>query len=149
MSTPSKDTKEKCFRYTSIAWSKLAGARERPKRLHLVPSENSLYKCPVESCEHEGFESQRGVRKHVHSRHPWFYYFDKKPTMSLATSNVIAEKQPSAPMKGTRSTDTSLIPSFPMDSPAGHEFVAWLTNTAWGGKNARQAHQTARSLKFL
>ena len=154
--------KDKIF----IDWSKIAGARERPKRLLLHPSENSLYKCPVECCEHEGFSSKRGVRKHMHTVHPWFYYFDQNPLTSSSTADATTTTTTTSveqytatqsegggfekPEKGRRSFDTSNIPCYPMSSPAGFEFAAWLSSAAGGGKSSTQANQIAkRCLKFL
>ena len=34
---------------------------------------------PIQECDHDGFQSQRGCRKHVNSKHSWFFYFDEKP----------------------------------------------------------------------
>ena len=48
------------------------------KWLHLEKDEaDSLYHCPIQECDHDGFQSQRGCRKHVNTKHSWFFYFDK------------------------------------------------------------------------
>ena len=31
------------------------------------------------SDDHDGFQSQRGCRKHVNTKHSWFFYFDESP----------------------------------------------------------------------
>ena len=46
---------------------------------------DSLHHCPVQECEHDGFQSQRGCRKHVNIKHSWFFYFDKKPNSKEMT----------------------------------------------------------------
>ena len=51
------------------------------RRLHLVKGSNGLDYCPVTGCEHAGFASKRGCRKHVKTKHGWYYYFDEKPTV--------------------------------------------------------------------
>ena len=38
---------------------------------------------PVTGCEHAGFESKRGCRKHVKTKHGWYYYFDEKPPYAV------------------------------------------------------------------
>ena len=46
-----------------VEWSKIDGALPRSKRLHLEKDEaDSLYHCPIQLCEHDGFQSQRGCR---------------------------------------------------------------------------------------
>ena len=67
-----------------IEWSNIDGALPKPKRLHLEKDDaDSLYHCPIHLCEHEGFQSQRGCRKHVNNKHSWFFYFDEKPRVDL------------------------------------------------------------------
>ena len=67
-----------------IEWSDIDGALPKPKRLHLEKDDaDSLYHCPIQLCEHEGFQSQRGCRKHVNNKHSWFFYFDKKTRVDL------------------------------------------------------------------
>ena len=49
-----------------VNWSDIDGASPKPKRLHLEKDEgDSLYHCPIQECDHDGFQSQRGCRKHV------------------------------------------------------------------------------------
>ena len=63
-----------------VNWSDIDGASPKPKRLHLEKDEtDSLYHCPIQECDHDGFQSQRGCRKHVNTKHSWFFYFDEKP----------------------------------------------------------------------
>ena len=68
---------------SKLEWSKIDGASSKPKWLHLEKDErNTLYHCPIQVCDHEGFQSQRGCRKHVSTKNSWFYYFDEKPDLS-------------------------------------------------------------------
>ena len=63
-----------------VNWSDIDGASPKPKRLHLEKDEaDSLYHCPIQECDHDGFQSQRGCRKHVNTKHSWFFYFNEKP----------------------------------------------------------------------
>ena len=66
-----------------IEWSNIDGALPKAKRLHLENDADSLYHCPIQLCEHERFQSQRGCRKHVNKKHSWFFYFDEKPRVDL------------------------------------------------------------------
>ena len=66
-----------------VDWSKIDGSSPKPKRLHLEKEEtDSLYHCPIKTCDHDGFKSQRGCRKHVNTKHSWFFFFDEKPDVS-------------------------------------------------------------------
>ena len=74
----------------------------QPKRLQLEKEEtDSLYHCPIQVCDHDGFKSQRGCRKHVNTKHSWFSFFDGKPDISSTkeladddTSGEITKKLP-------------------------------------------------------
>ena len=94
-----------------VNWSDIDGASPKPKRLHLEKDEaDSLYHCPVQECDHDGFQSQRGCRKHVNTKHSWFFYFDEKPNL----------KEIDFPLENTIQDQTSettkhavkLLPSF-------------------------------------
>ena len=66
-----------------VNWSDIDGASPKPKRLHLEKDQtDSLYHCPTQECDHDGFQSQRGCRKHVNTKHSWFFYFDEKPSVN-------------------------------------------------------------------
>ena len=73
-----------------VDWSKLANASHKPKRLHLEEDDSDgLFHCPVQICNHDGFTTQRGCRKHVKNEHSWYYYFDEKPdSAQIDTLNV-------------------------------------------------------------
>ena len=144
-----------------IEWSNIDGALPKPKRLHLEKDDaDSLYHCPIHLCEHEGFQGQRGCRKHVNNKHSWFFYFDEKPrvdlkiaanssevpTKSCASSTVVDDVSSSTRSKpGTRS-----IPSFSTSSQIGEQFATWLSGSGGGYKKERPAQQIVnRCLKFL
>ena len=49
-----------------VNWLDINGVSPKPKRLHLKRDEaNSLFHCLIQECDHDGFQSQRGCRKHV------------------------------------------------------------------------------------
>ena len=74
-----------------VDWSKLANASPKPKRLHLEEDDcDGLFHCPVQICKRDGFTTQRGCRKHVKSKHSWYYYFDEKPdSAQIDTLNLV------------------------------------------------------------
>ena len=72
-----------------VNWSDIDGASPKPKRLPLQKDEtDSLYHCPIQECDHNGFQSQRGCRKHVNTKHSWFFYFDEKPNSQEITDSL-------------------------------------------------------------
>ena len=78
--------KDKMSKKCKVNWSDIDGASTKPKRLHLEKDEtDSLYHCPIQQCDHDGFQSQRGCRKHVNTKHSWFFYFDEKPNSKEIT----------------------------------------------------------------
>ena len=132
-----------------VNWSVIDGASPRPKRLHLQKDgADSLYHCPIQECDHDGIQSQRGCRKHVNTKHSWFFYFDGKPD----------SKEIDFPMENTIQDQTSettkhavkLLPSFSSSCDIGEVFTKWLTGSGGGCKKDRAAQQiVTRCLKFL
>ena len=101
--------KGKMSKKCKVNWSDIDGASPKPKRLHLAKDEaDSLYHCPIQECDHDGFQSQRGCRKHVNTKHSWFFYFDKKSNskeIDFAMKNRIQDQ--------TRETTKHAIKLFP------------------------------------
>ena len=90
-------------RSRDIEWSKVSGALPKPKRLHLEEDEqDGLFHCPVPTCNHDAFATQRGCRKHVKKNHLWFYYFDEQPDLSQTNSNSGDEQETTQIMENTK-----------------------------------------------
>ena len=129
-----------------VDWSEIDGSSPKPKRLHFGKEEtDSLYHCPIQVCDHDGFKSQRGCRKHVNTKHTWFFFFDEKPdilsTKELADDDTLGEI--------TKQT-ASVMPSFSVSSHIGDLFTKWLTGSGGGCKKDRAAQKIAkRCFKFL
>ena len=140
-----------------VNWSDIDGASPKPKRLHLEKDEtDSLYHCPIRECDHDGFQSQRGCRKHVNTKHSWFFYFDDKPNSKVITDSLKVASNFS--IEGTIQDQTSkttkngvkLLPSFSLSCNIGEVFTKWLTGSGGGCKKDRAARQiVARCFKFL
>ena len=98
--------------------------------------DNGVYNCPVENCLHVGFRSQRGLRKHINTKHQWLYYFHKEPKFdrSLAKEPVAQKLKASTHKK----------PMFSINAGCGAEFKEWLQTPCGGGKKGREAEQTAK-----
>lgn len=130
----------------NINWSGFSGACRKRKRLHLEEDENDrLFHCPVSSCDHDGFASQRGCRKHVTNKHPWFLYFDEKPKLSIE-----ADSLPNANKEDNFKQGTTTLPCFPTTCEIGESFIKWLTGSGGGSKLLKPAQQIVkRSFKFL
>ena len=138
-------------------WSDIDGASPKPKRLHLEKDETDhLFHCPIQECDHYGFQSQRGCRKHVNNKHSWFFYFDEKPNSNEITDSLKLARN--VPMVNTIQDQTSettkhavkLLPSFLLSCDIGEVFTKWLTGSGGGCKKDRAAQQiVTRCFKFL
>ena len=133
-----------------VNWSDIDGASPKPKRPHLEKDETDrLYHCPIQECGHDGFQSQRGCRKHVNTKHSWFYLFDKKPDLE---GLVASAKEDADDDKSSKITIQArrILPPFPASSQIGESFTKWLTGSGGGCKKDRVAQQIVkRCFKFL
>ena len=128
-----------------VNWSDIDGALPKPKRLH---DTDSLYHCPIQECDHNGFQSQRGCRKRVNTKHGWFFHFDEKPNSQEITDSLKVARN--FPMVDTIQDQTSktakqagkLLPSFSLSCDIGEVFTKWLTGSGGGCKKDRAAQQT-------
>ena len=104
-----------------VNWSDIDGASPKPKRLHLEKDEtDSLFHCPKQERAHAGFQSQRGRRKHVNTKHSWFFYFDEKPNskeIDFAMENTIQDQT-----SETTKHAVLLLPSFSSSCDIGGMF---------------------------
>ena len=75
-------------RTVQVDWKSVDGAFAKPRRLHLAKGSGGLNHCPVRGCEHPGFASQGGCRKHVKTKHGWYNYFDAKPIVCTSPSAI-------------------------------------------------------------
>jgi len=140
---------EKC----KVNWSDIDGQSPKAKRLHLEKDETgSLYHCPIQECDHDGFQSQRGCRKHVNIKYSWFFYFDEKSKPKEITDSLkVARNVPMVNTIQDQTTDTTkhatkLLPSFSLSCDIGEVFTKWLT----GYKKDRAARRiVTRCFKFL
>ena len=140
-----------------VNWSDIEGASPKPKRLHLEKDgTDSLYHCPIQECDHDGFQSQRGCRKHVNTKHSWFFYFDEKHNSKEITDSLnVASSFPIESTIHDQSRETTkhalkLLPSFSLSCDIGEVFTKWLTGSGGGYKKDRAAQQiVTRCFKFL
>ena len=129
-------------RFLHVNWVGVSGAAKNKRRLQLRPDANNIYICPVTNCLHVGFKSNRGLRKHINSKHSWYYYFDEEP---LIKREEIALQQPTK-----QKACTLHKPSFSITEGIGLNFTNWLCTSCGGGKSMKQAKQSAqRAMKFL
>ena len=146
-------------RKKKVDWSDINGASPKPKRLHLEKDEtDSLYHCPIQVCEHEGFQSQRGCRKHVNNKHCWFFYFDEKPvdfqlvvtSSSGVPKNILQTTSGDDASRAISTQGARIISSFSASSQFGDSFTKWLTGSGGCYKKDCPAQQIVnRCLKFL
>ena len=119
-----------------LDWSNIDGASPKPKRLHLEKDEtDSLYHCPIQVCaDHNGFKSQRGCRKHVNSKHSWFFIFDEKPELKhhqellqvFPTNLPVTNTIDCTSTETTRHAPLKFFPSFSVSGKLGQDFTNWL-----------------------
>ena len=120
--------------FTSVAFARFIclhvdGAFTKPRRLHLA-----------KGCEHSAFQSRRGCRKHVKTKHGWYYYFDEKPNVCLSPF-ASTETQP----KGCKT-----VPGCSTDNDFACSFSKWLQSSCGGGKSLKQSDiSVSRALKFI
>lgn len=126
----------------NIDWKSISGAAVRKRMLKMVRDDDGLYQCPVSKCLHIGFKSDRGLRKHVNSTHPWFFYFDEQPLINRSEVTVLDNVR--------RKSHTHNIPAFSLLEGLGKEFLDWVKTPCGGGKSKKQAVQVGRrAMKFL
>ena len=129
-------------RLLCVDWCSLVGARKKKRILHLEPDADGSFICPVKSCLHDEYKSKRGLRKHINSKHEWYFYFDSQPDVKRE------DAQKRQPTKQKASTNHQ--PAFAVDQGCGLAFAEWLTTPCGGGKNMKDAKQVAkRAMKYL
>ena len=125
-----------------VNWKAVDGATHGKRKLIIRKNENDFFTCPVRLCLHADFKSNRGLRKHVDNKHPWYYYFDEQP--DIKREELITMEKP------CKKICTAKIPAFSLENGIGHEFLVWLKTTCGGGKNDKEARQIGkRAMKFL
>ena len=124
-----------------VNWKAFDGSARQKKMLRLRPNESGKYMCIIEGCLHTGFKSNRGLRKHIDTRHPWYYYFDKEPVVK----REMIERE-----EGKLKQPTNSIAAFSITDGLGKQFLDWLMTPLGAGKTHREATQAAkRAMKFL
>ena len=110
-----------------VDWESVQDAFTKPRRLHLEKGSDGVHHCPVTGCEHTGFSTQRGCRKHVKTKHGWYYYFDDKPNVcdSPVAIDEIQEKT------------CKMLPSCSTDNEFARSFSQWLQSSCGGGKSQK------------
>ena len=125
-----------------IDWKSVDGAAVKKRMLKFVRNDEGLFPCPVLTCLHLGFKSDRGARKHVNTVHPWYLFFDQQPLIDRSDFEVRD--------KVRRKSTTHNIPAYSLTEGIGKEFLDWLQTPCGGGKTAKQAVQSGRrAMKFL
>ena len=128
-----------------IDYQKLEGAKTHKRVLHLLPEDGiqqETYVCPVGTCLHDPYKSVRGLRKHINSIHPWYFYFDEPPRIQRKEAVHLPQKKFKA--------STHSMPAFSITTGIGQEFLQWLMTPCGGGRsNSESQQQARRGMKFL
>ena len=131
---------------SKTSWKDAIGAAKEPKRLNFF-SHNGLFICPVACCESEPCRSKRGCRKHVFTKHGWYYYFEEKPDIAKVFPEFSTRRNNYQLPKRVK---TSTIPMFLKTCVVGVNFKKWLQSPGGEGKFERQADQLlCKALKYL
>ena len=126
----------------NVDWQRVKGAAIRKRILRLKANADGFFICPIVTCLHVGFKSDRGLRKHIDTIHPWYFYFDKQPEINR--DNVIRID------KEKRKCSTHTVPAFTLEEGVGKDFLTWINTPCGGGKSMKQGIQIARrGMKFL
>ncbi|CAB3989462.1 Phthiocerol synthesis polyketide synthase type I [Paramuricea clavata] len=115
-----------------VDWKTVDGAFSKPRRLHLENDKEGLFHCPAPGCEHDGFESQRGYRKHVKTKHRYIY-FDTKPIISAES-----ERKPDV-NQSCSSGSKPTLPCCATNSQLARLFSSWLQSTTGGERQGKHA----------
>ena len=110
---------------TEIDWSSLSGAKTECRKLYLKEDNEGLFKCPVVPCAHNGFATKRGCRKHLHSKHPWYFYFDNKPQDKVQDKRIIGQDT-TVKYNPKKRADTTKKPHFPIQGEICEDLINWL-----------------------
>ena len=131
-----------CRRTLQVNWKAVNGAAHGRRKLSLRSNDNNSYMCPIKLCLHAAFKSSRGLRKHINTKHAWYYYFDEQPEVKREELEVQEQTRKKAYI--------ATKPAFSLDEGIGLKLLEWLKTTCGGGKNEKEARQIGkRCMKFL
>ena len=126
------------------SWKDAIGAAKNPKRLKLL-SHNGLFICPV--AYWEPYRSKLVCRKHVFTKHGWYYYFEEKPDIAKVFPEFSTRRNNYQLPKRVK---TCNMPIFLKTCVVGVDFKKWLQSPGGGGKGESQADQLlCKVLKYL
>ena len=126
-----------------VQWESFEGARVVRRKLYLRSNNDGVFLCPILQCLHSGFKSKRGCRRHIDTKHQWYFYFDTIPTLK---EEVIMEARKTL----NPGVHSKKQPLFSIDLGVGSEFKDWLSTPCGGGKSKRESTQSAkRAMKFV
>ena len=116
----------------SIDWSALPHALEKRRILKLRLNDGK-FTCLIENCLHDDFTSSRGLRKHIESRHPWYFYFDSEPSIKDKILEARSKKN------ARRKNCTAYRNTFSIDEGIGKRFLDWLSSECGEGRTVIDA----------
>ena len=109
-----------------VVWSTVSGAMKCKQRLSLKPDDTGIVKCPVNDCQHDGFRSVCGARKHIRNKHPWYFHFDEFPMLQKSNESNVHFTAEMMKKAKRRRISTAHIPPFTIETGLGKELVDWL-----------------------
>ena len=138
-----------CFEAIETIWGNCFDAIEatkKPKRLKLL-SHNDLFICPLAYCDSKPYRSKRGCRKHVFTKHGWYYYFEEKPDIAKVLPEFSTRTNNYQLLKRVKTSNMSM---FLKTCVVGVNLKKWLQRPSGGGKGKSEADQLlCKFLKYL
>ena len=84
--------------------------------------------------------------KHIHNKHGWYSYCDKKPDEGLKNHVKLSRAKPPPKQKA----NSNRMPSFSKENPIAIEFSSWLRSAVGRGRVESVADQiVSRAFKYL
>ena len=122
---------------SKASWKDAIADTKKAKRLKLL-LQNGLFICPVAYCESEPYRSKRGCRKHVFTKHGWYYYFEENPDIAKVFTEF---RKRTNNYQLPKRVETSNMRMFLKTCVVGLNFEKRLQSLGGGGKGESQADQ--------
>ena len=98
-----------------VDWKSFEGARLVRRKLYLKANDVGIFLCPIQQCLHSGFKSKRGCRRHIETKHIWYFWHD---TIPMVKDDVIMAARQTV----TPGVHSKKQPSFSIEVGVGKEF---------------------------
>ena len=101
-----------------------------------------LYHCLIQECAHDGFQSQRGCRIHVNTKHSWFSYFDEMAELKVPNNSPVTTSEGDPPNVAAKHA-AGVLPSFSNFWPNWRSIIYKMVNWEWRQLQERSHSSTS------